>query len=259
MKIIKFKKQNNNLYTVLWDDDTTLKLYDDTIIKYNLLGKKEFTSKERDQIIKTNNGLEAYYKALKYLSYKLRTKKEVEKYLRQNKYGADIINEAIKRLENEKYLNDDIYLQAYINDQVNLSSKGPNLIKKELIKLGFKEDEIKAKLATIEKEIWQEKIDKIIQKKNNSNHNLSSKILINKIKTYLINQGYYLNDINEGLNKVDFADNNEILEKEFNKELSKLKKKYANEELNLKIKYNLYRKGFDMSKIDELLSKIDVN
>ena len=256
MKIIKFKKQNNNLYTVLWDDDTTLKLYDDTIIKYNLLGKKEFTSKERDQIIKTNNGLEAYYKALKYLSYKLRTKKEVEKYLRQNKYGTDIINEAIKRLENEKYLNDDIYLQAYINDQINLSSKGPNLIKKELEKAGFIETKIDSYLAKITDEVWLAKIKKIIEKKTKANHNLSSRMLKEKIKQYLIKEGYFLDQINSGLENFTFIEDENILTREYFKTFNKLKKKYDGDVLLEKVKYTLYHKGFELTQIEDLISQV---
>lgn len=253
MEIKKFKKKKSNLYELLFTDNTILNLYDGTIIKYNLLVNKNIDKKKLLEIIAYNNILEAYYKAIKYLTIKLRTKKEIEKYLLKSNYNKDTINEVIARLEKEKYIKNDIYIKAYINDALNLTSKGPNLIKKELEHLGFKENEYNDYL-NIDSNIWHEKINKIITKKEKSNHNYSSKVLVNKIKDYLIKQGYYLNDINACLNNIDFVDNDDILKKEINKEYRKLSKKYENEELRLKIKYNLYRKGFDMSKIEEMLT-----
>ena len=258
MEIKKFKKKKSNLYELLFTDNTTLNLYDDTIIKYNLLVSKTINKQKLLEIIAYNNILEAYYKAVKYLTIKLRTKKEIENYLLKNNYNKDTIKEVILRLEKEKYLNNDIYIKAYINDSINLTSKGPNLIKKELEHLGFKENEYNNYL-DIDNNIWQEKINKIINKKIKSNHNYSSKVLVNKIKEYLIKQGFYLNDINVCLNNFDFVDNDDILNKEITKEYRKLSKKYENEELKIKIKYNLYRKGFDMSKIEEILTSFNTD
>ena len=41
MKIIKFKKDKNNIYKIYFDDDVVISLYDDVIVKYNLLVNKE--------------------------------------------------------------------------------------------------------------------------------------------------------------------------------------------------------------------------
>ena len=139
MEIKKFKKKKSNLYELLFADNTTLNLYDDTIIKYNLLINKNIDKQKLLEVVAYNNILEAYYKAIKYLTIKLRTKKEIEKYLLKNNYNPGTIKEVIVRLEKEKYINNDIYIKAYINDALNLTSKGPNLIKKELERLGFKE------------------------------------------------------------------------------------------------------------------------
>lgn len=257
MEIIKFKKKNNNIYTVYLNDKTTINLYDDTIIKFNLLGNKKLDKQKFQSIIDYNNTLESYHQALKYISIKLRTKKEITKYLTRKNFSAATIKTTIARLEKEKYLNDDVYLTAYINDQVNLTSKGPDLIEKELEKAGFTEAKIRPYLAKINDEVWLAKINKIILKKVKANHNLSARMLKEKIKQFLRKEGYFLDQINRVVDNFTFKENAEILEKEFNKELAKLKKKYNEEELKIKIKYNLYRKGFDMSKIDNLLETVD--
>lgn len=257
MEIQSFKKKNGNIYEIKFKDNTKLSLYDDTIIKYNLLVNKKIATKTLKEILDFNQKIEAYYKALKYLSIKMRTKYEISNYLIKNNYDEKIILETIKRLEKEKYLDDTLYIKSYINDQINLSLKGPQKIRQELLKLGFKEEIFQDYLNSFSNDIWQEKIMKIITKKVKSNHNLSDKMLKEKTKQYFLKEGYFLNQILENIDNFEFTIDDNILMKEFNKECIKLSKKYRGYELQNKLKYNLYRKGFDLSSIDKLLDTID--
>ena len=80
MKIGKYTKLKSNKYSVVFDD-ITVKLYDDVIVKYELLRLKEIDEKQFKEITEYNDKLEAYYKSLKYITKKLRTEKEIYKYL----------------------------------------------------------------------------------------------------------------------------------------------------------------------------------
>ena len=257
MEIKSFRKKSSNLYEILFKDNSKINLYDNTIINFNLLANKKIDKKKLEEILNFNNKQDSYYKAIKYISIKLRTKKEIEKYLSKNNFASNIIEQTIERLTKEGYLNDIVYLNAYINDQINLTLKGPNLIKNDLKKLGFKENEFQNLITQIDKKIWQEKIQKIIAKKIKSNHNLSKKMLEEKTKKYLLNQGYSWSLISLEIDNITNFDDTKFLENEFNKEYQKLRKKYQGYELKNKIKSNLYRKGFDMSSIDKLLVNID--
>ena len=46
-----------------------------------------------------------------------------------------------------------------------------------------------------------------------------------------------------------------LMEKEYQKEYKKLNKKYNGKELENKIKYNLYKKGFSLNDIDKIQNK----
>ena len=70
MNINKFKKLKSNTYKLTLDNKEELTLYDDTIIKYNLLVNKEI--KDLEEIVKYNKSIEAYYVALKYITRKIR-------------------------------------------------------------------------------------------------------------------------------------------------------------------------------------------
>ena len=75
-----------------------------------------------------------------------------------------------------------------------------------------------------------------------------------KLKNDLINLGYEKDLINNVLNNIDIEESNEILEKEYQKEYKKLSKKYNGKELEAKLKYNLYKKGFNLSNIEKIIN-----
>ena len=242
MKIKTFKKKRSNLYELTLDNNSKINLYDDIIIQYNLLITKEILDKDFQEILQENNKIESYNIALKYINSKLRTEKEIKKKL-QN-YNKESVTYTINRLKKEGYLNDQIYIKAYINDEINLKLIGPQKIIFNLKKLGFKEKDILEYLETFDDSIWLNKIDKYMTKKINTNHNLSSIMLKQKILTDLINRGFSKEMILSLLDNRDILDNEEIYLKEYHKLYKKLSSKYEGEGLEWQIKMQLHRKGF---------------
>ena len=242
MKIEKFIKDKNNKYKVIIDNDDYL-LYDDVIIKYNLLSKKEIDKKSLDEILNYNEELLSYYESIKYINRKLRSELEIREYLKKKNINNDTINKTVELLYKNNFLNQEMYLKAYINDKINLSNDGPLKIKKELNKLGFNDEEIDSKLDNILNDVWLDRIDDIISKKIKSNNKYSNYILKNKILIYMLNLGYFKEDILSILNKYDIIDK-DIYIKEKDKAYNELSKKYSGYELDQKVKERLYRKGF---------------
>lgn len=95
----------------------------------------------------------------------------------------------------------------------------------------------------------------MVDKKININRKLSKERLLLKIKNDLIIMGYNKDIINEVLNNTYIEENDDVIEMEFKKEYKKLSRKYSDKELNNKLKYNLYKKGFSLTKIEELINK----
>ena len=253
MKKISNIKKKNNKYIITLGDKTQLEFYSDTLIKYNLLKPRELSDIAFKEIINYNNYYEAFNKSLKLISNKQRTKKELENKLKD--YSKETIDKVIKKLEELDYLNEQNYIRSYFNDQINLGIKGPNYIKRELEKLKLNSLYINESIVSIDESIWKEKIEKIINKKIKANKNLSRNNLILKLKSYLISLGYESSMVVEMLNLVDFEENNSIIEKEYQKEYKKLNKKYNGKELENKIKFNLYKKGFSLNDIDKIQNK----
>ena len=215
LKIEKYKFLGNSRYQVIISGDKYV-IYEDIILKYNILSKGCISKNELDLYLKDNLYYEAYYKAIKYIEVKLRTEKEIDSYLKRYRYDDGIISFVINRLKEYGYINECVYTEAYINDQINLKNVGPLVIIRDLEKLGISRDVI------------YKYIDNYSRDDQISN---------------LINKGFYKEDIEYVLSDVIFDDSS-IRDKEYERIKAKLSKKYSGSELEYRVKQKMYQKGF---------------
>lgn len=238
MIVTNLKQIKINLYEVKFDNESCIKLYDETILKYNLTINKSINASEFENIKKYNDSMIIFFKLRNTLLKKMKTKREVSNILEKENVDKD---EIIKKLETLNLINDQNYLNSFVNDKINLTLDGPEKIKRELLDKGvFKEDI----LNEYDYDFWQNRVNKIVDKKNRANHKISNKLFKEKMKVYLYALGYD-QKYNINIYNNDF----EILKKEFNKLLIKY------ERLGLdktKIKYDLLKKGFSIEDIKKL-------
>ena len=251
MKILKFTKLKNNQYKLTLDNKEEVKLYEDTILKENLLLTKEVTAKELERIIESNDYYVAYYKALKLIKNRLRSEKELKTLLGKN-FTSNLIDSVIKTLKKEGYLNNKTYISSYIHDALVLTSKGPYKITKELLNMGFKEEEISSLLNQSE-QIWQDRINKYISKKLNMTTNFSNQKLKLKLSQELINLGYDKDLINTTLSNLKLSSDKDNLIKDYHKIKSKLERKDSSY-LEYKLVTKLLQKGYNYEDIKEVIN-----
>ncbi len=247
MKILKYRKKRGNIYELELDKGC-YELFDDIIIKYELLLKKEIDESWFNNVLKENNLFKAYYEALKLIDIKMRSEKELRTLLNK-KYIDKEMEYALDRLKEEGYLRRDIYIDAYIHDALNLKVMGEIKIRHELEELGFQGKEIDKYLDKVDREIYREKIRKYIEKKLKGNKS-SEKEFKRKVLNELVNKGFLNEDINLILDKVKISDNEEEITKIVQKLYKKYIKKYDLSMTKYKIKAYLYSKGYSDIDID---------
>ncbi len=253
MKIISYKKLNANKYKITIENHEDIILYDDIILKYNLLLTKNISEKDFTKIVEENKNQESYYKSIKYLSNKNRCEKEIKDYLKRCGFNNESINNTIKRLKEKNYLNEDVYLKSFINDEIKINRSGPEKIKRKLQKLGFNNDMIDEYLKNVDDLVWQEILEKIILKKIKLNHNKGINKIKEKILFECLKDGFNKENIINILNTINIPNNHEYLEKETKKLYEKLSLKYTGYELEIKIKTKLINKGFTYDEVNEVL------
>lgn len=245
MKIIRFVKKKPGIYTIYLDNNLSYDLYEEIILKEELLLQKSIEKEELDRLLKENKNWECYYQALNYLKKVLKTKKELSLYLTKKQYNNKQIEFALKKLTDQKYLDDKIYARSFINNRIMTTTKGPKRIAQELEQKGVSPtDYLDILNSEYNEEKELEKITKIVSKKTISNHNKSSKILKQKLEQELLIQGFNPQIIKKYLNDYEFPVDKSIAEKEYQKYYQKLSRKYQGKELEYKLKQKMFSLGF---------------
>ena len=175
----------------------------------------------------------------------MRNKKEIISYLKKKEFNDEIINETINKLEKLNLLNSKSYIQAFVNDKINLSSDGPYKIKKSLLEFDFNEEDIDNYLNTIDENIWLEKLKKIANKKKSIMKSKSYYMFVSKMKNDLYNLGYDKYMIENVLSNIEYDSN------ALSKDLEKANKKFKEDKT--KIINSLLRKGYSYEEINTFL------
>ena len=243
MKIIKYKKGTKGKYKIFLDNDNTIVLYEDVILKYNLLLTKEIDEKLLIEIDKYNQECDVYYIALTSINNRFKSTYELRQFLIKKEYPEDLIDKAIDKLLKQGYLNDQMYARSYINNQLITTNKGPYKIRKELSEKKIDSDIIEDEIELYTDEEQTNKIKKLIEKGIKTNHNRGGVVLKQKIYNDLKLNGYDINLINSIINDYSFENNQDIAKKEYDKLYRKYSRKYSGSELEKVIKEKLYQRG----------------
>lgn len=253
MKINKIVKIKDNKYKIYLEDDI-ITTYDNVILENDLLYKKSIDKELYNKIVYDTSFYDIYNKVVKYILKKRRSEKEILKYLEKYNLSKLDINKIIDKLKQLNLINDLEYCRAFINDKVYLSKNGFNKIRIDLLEQNIPIDIIENELSKVDQSIINNRLEKLILKKINSNHKYSNNHLKQKILNEMINLGYSKNSIIEILDK-NMHNDEDIVKREFDKLYNKLKNKYSGNELNLKIKQKLLVKGFSLEQLNILIQE----
>lgn len=243
MKILKYKKLSSGRYKLELEDSQPVELYEETILKYELLLKKRIDDSEMIEISEYDKEWDVYYVGLKALKSRFKSTKELRDYLIRKEYPYDLVNNAVEKLLKQGYLNDELFAKSYINNQMVTSSRGPIKISNDLFSKGISQSIVNKEIEVFTEEIQFEKINKIIKISLKSNRTRGGIVLKNKIINDLVNSGYDVSIISKVISDFEFDNNDDIAKKEYDKLYRKYSRKYSGKELEYKIKEKLYQKG----------------
>lgn len=242
MKVLKYKKLKNNRYKVFFDE-MELTLYEDVILKYGLLIKKEIDSKDLDEISKDNTYYEVYYTALNSINARFKSVYDTKEYLKDKGYPYEMIDPVVEKLVKQGYLNDSMFIKSFINHKIVTTNYGPRKIVRDLLEHRVPESIVSEEIEIFDRQSQIDKADKLASRFYKTNRTRGGSILRQKITNDLIQYGYDLDIINIVLAEYDFSNDTDLAKKEYDKLYRKLSRKYEGKELELKIREKMYQKG----------------
>ena len=201
MKIEKYEKYGKDKYRIFLDNGEVIETYDEVILKYDLLLKKEISPSIYQKLFVDTHLVEYYNACIKYISVRIRSTKEIFDYLKKKNVEEEDIEEIIKKLTKEKFLDDNHFCECFIKDKLNFTTMGEYKIINELKKHNIASDIISNYSYLWDRDVMIPKIEKLVDKQMISNKKLDKYKLRNKIYYYLLNQGFSSDVVTHVLNQ----------------------------------------------------------
>lgn len=253
---IEVQQKNKSRYNIYLDKEFAFGVDEYTFIMYMLKVGMELDELKIIEIQSQEQIRKAYLQAINYLSYSMRSSKDVYDYLMKKEQTPDVVNEVVKKLIDEKYINDLEYATAYVRTHSNISRKGPVVIDRELKQKGINDSDRQQSLAEYPEELQIENATILASKKLSSYRRISKQETIQKLEATLMRKGYPFSIISVAIESLELDDSDEQLEA-LKYQFEKYHRKYKNDEgytYRQKMKQALYRKGFAIEMIEEMLN-----
>lgn len=240
-------------------NEESIEINEDIVLDYYLFCGKEVSQDELKNIKKSANMAKALQKAYSLLSQRMYTQKEIENKLFNLHFDKVIIDNVIKKLKELKYIDDNAYVEEYLN-MASYKNYGANRIKKTLIEKGidrklveqinFNDDE--------QIQIIENQMKYLLKKYEKSNYKKAYQQIYNR----LINLGFDNDLIKSCLsNHLKYSKNQEqnLIQKDIKKGYDKYYKKNEGYKLKQSIISYLLQKGYNYDVIMEELEEFDKN
>lgn len=135
---LEIQKRNSNRVSIYIDDKYAFGVHRDIVYKFNL-EKGKFVDKDFiEKIVKTEEQKKANDYAIRILSYRSRSQKEINDKMKQKGYDGEVINETIRWLKEYNLINDTDFAKEYT--KAKAKKYGQSRIKMELARKGVGED-----------------------------------------------------------------------------------------------------------------------
>lgn len=248
-------------YNVYINDDFAFGVDEEVLIKFELNKGLHVTKELQEKIENEDSYYKAYQKTLNYLSYSLRSEKQIRDYLAKNEL-YHFSDRMIEQLKSMRLIDDLNYAQSYVRSQANINQKGPRNIEQDLKQRGITDEFI---LTALDEYPYEQQLDNALTlaekrwKKTSKNSEIES---IQKVKAYLLNKGYSFDIVDEAVAEIDTEKNIEdeynALVKQGDKAVKRYTRKYEGYELSQRLKGYLYSKGYPTELINRYIDEREI-
>lgn len=149
------------------------------------------------------NDFEKFYnKALRFLSYRPRSEKEIVDKLLSKKASENIVKEVIKKLKEYRFVDDLEFANAWVRSRIKTKPRAWRVIKSELKQKGIS-DEIIGQIYNSELAIDELKMAKeLVKKKISKYKNLPRQEVYQKLGRFLASKGFNWDTIKGSIDEV---------------------------------------------------------
>lgn len=259
---ITTQKKSKHRYNIFIHDGKEEKfgfgIDEDVLIQHNLRKGMELSEQMIEKLLQAETLQQSYAQVIGYLGYRMRTRKEIIDYLTKKEVENEHITKIMEKLTDRKLIDDQEFANSFVRTRIQTTSKGPGLVKQELQRKGVTATIAEKAVEQYDYGIQYEKAMKLAEKRSKKSSRHSVKKQQQQFQATLIRNGFTQDIIKDVLAEVQVGESDEekeALSYQYEKLLRRFEGKLSGYELKNKLKELLYRQGFKIDSINELLDK----
>ena len=251
-------QKRSGRYNIFINDTFAFGVDEEVLLKFNLVKGLHVTKELQEKIESEESYYNAYQRTLNYLTYSLRSEKQIRDYLKKHEMDqySDRMVEHFKKL---KLLDDLNYAESYVRTMANVNRKGPLNVEMDLKQRGISDDKI---LTALEEYSYEQEFENayyLAEKRWQRTKKDSRVQAIQKVKQYLVGKGYSFEIANEVIDQMD-TDKDEDAEydalvKQADRAIRRYSRKHEGYELSQRLKRFLYSKSFPSDLINRFMDE----
>lgn len=194
-------QKNPDRVNIYLDGNFAFGLEESIRFKYSLKKDMELDSQFVNDILKEEEINHAFNLAIKYLSYRQRSEKEIIEHLKSKDFEDTTIMSVIDKCKYYNYIDDVSFAKSFVKDKINLKKLGSGRIKYEL-KLKGIDESIISEVLDIDDDVEYTMALSLASKRLSSYKNDDYQKKRSKLSGYLQRRGYNFSIISKVLKEV---------------------------------------------------------
>lgn len=134
---IEVQKKSKNRYSLFDGEKFITGISQDTLIRFNLHSGKILSEQDIHEIESAELLFKMRDQALRYLSRRAHSRKELFDKLRNKGHRTDLIDHILDELRDRGYIDDKAFARMFTDEEIRLKSSGPLLIRSKLMQRGI--------------------------------------------------------------------------------------------------------------------------
>jgi regulatory protein len=149
---VEKQKRNKYRYNIFLNGQFAFSVHEDMLVKHRLL-KGEYVNAARIEMIITEDEFhKAFMEALRFVSRRPRSRKEIELKLEDKGYGEDAVARTIQKLAEQKIIDDEQFASMWTEHRLFSQNKGRRWVQQELQQKGLSKEHIQEALSNVDED-----------------------------------------------------------------------------------------------------------
>ena len=188
---IEIQKKRKNRCNIYLDEEFAFGLDQDILLKFDLYKGRELSDTDIENILDAEEKKNAKDRAIKFLSHRDRSEREIVDKLKQIGFNREVIEWTLSELKRMKFIDDKKFAVSFANTKMISKPVGEFLLRRELASKGIDEENIEQAVEKAYNEKDQETIAfELAQSRMKRYRNLEAAKAKKRISDFLLRRGF---------------------------------------------------------------------